>query len=64
MKKEDIRVGKRVFDRWWPWHAGVITKSTKTRTYVKWDYGDTWPYDNAHIQFLDPIVDTEEVPDV
>jgi hypothetical protein len=42
-----------VYDRWWPYRLGRVTKRTKTRVTVEWLDGETWTYDKAHLQFLE-----------
>lgn len=50
------KVRMRVYDRWWSWRTGTITRIYKTRIHVKWhDTGEYWIYDHAHEQFLERI---------
>lgn len=46
------KVGEKVYDRWWPWDIGVITKVLKTEIHVLFIDGET-VYDKAHYQFLE-----------
>lgn len=46
------RTGTKVFDSWWPWRLGVVTKQMKTRIKVCWSDGEQWTYDQAHLRFL------------
>jgi len=50
-----MSVGTAVFDRWWTWRIGVVTKQKKTRTRVLWSDGETRDYDSAHRRFLAPL---------
>lgn len=46
--------GDKVYDRWWPWRVGTITRMTKTRCTVKFEF-ETWVYDKAHMRFLEKV---------
>ena len=56
MKLDDIKVGMKVFDRWWPWRSGFVKKVLKTRIYVYMGPEDLVRYDRAHCQFLEKRV--------
>jgi hypothetical protein len=47
-----LKRGRVVYDSWWPWRVGSITKRNKSSVYVQWSDGKTWRYDRAHTQFL------------
>lgn len=57
MKFKDIKVGMRVFDRWYIETWGTVTEVLKTRVKVRLDnYADrTVTYDKAHVRFLELI---------
>ncbi len=44
---------KRCYDRWWPWRGGVVLHRTNDRAIVRWDDGEVWRYDRAHLKFLE-----------
>ena len=44
---------KQVYDRWWPWRAGVVTRRTQSSVWVRWVDGEIWRYDRAHQLFLE-----------
>ena len=47
------KVGMLVYDRWWPWKVGRVTKVTKSTTHVLWiSGGDKVIYDRPHQKFL------------
>lgn len=46
------RVGTKVFDSWWPDRLGMIARKLKTRVWILWVDGETWKYDQVHLQFL------------
>lgn len=48
-----LQVGTYVFDRWWPWRLGHLSRRTKSTATVEWDDGTAWTYDRAHLQFLE-----------
>jgi hypothetical protein len=50
---EHLTPRTKVYDRWWPDRLGVIVKRLKTRLDVLWSDGDTWRYDQPHMQFLE-----------
>ena len=53
MDIKEYRVGMRVYDFWWPWTLGIVTKALKTRIKVRFagnDYDTT--YDIPHLKFL------------
>ena len=53
MKFSKIKVGKKVYDRWWCWKVGTIIKKNKTTCSINFpNYGITI-YDKAHVQFLE-----------
>ena len=53
MKFEDLKVGLKVADRWFPqWGVGKVTILLKTRVVIKFPDGDT-TYDKEHVKFLD-----------
>lgn len=52
MKLEQLKVKQRVYDRWWYWKVGRVTKVLKTRVHVEFDNGVA-VYDRAHCQFLE-----------
>ena len=46
-------VGMKVYDLWWPWQMGRITRVLKTRIKVAMSStGEIETYDRAHLQFL------------
>lgn len=48
-----MKVGQKVYDRWWPWWGiGKVTKVFKTRVRVEFP-NKTLTYDKAHLQFLE-----------
>lgn len=54
MIKHPFKKGAVVFDTWWPWRRGTILRIGETRLRVRWDDGQEWSYDKAHLQFLMP----------
>jgi hypothetical protein len=56
MTMQDMTEGLRVYDRWWPYRVGTVTKVTKSSVWVGWR---TTPrpqrYDKHHVQFLEPM---------
>ena len=55
MTKPTFMKGVAVFDTWWPWRHGTVLRIGETRLRVRWDDGQEWSYDKAHLQFLRPI---------
>jgi len=52
MKREQLRVGKKVKDYLdGYWQTGVIKEILKTRVKIQY-HGKLMTYDNAHLQFL------------
>lgn len=51
-RKVAMRVGCIVYDSWWLWRIGRVTKISASRLHVQWSDGETWNYDKAHQQFL------------
>ncbi len=47
-----FKVGDKIYDSWWPWRKGKITKVLKTKVHVAFNDIDAWEYDKAHYQFL------------
>ena len=41
-----------VYDTWWPWRVGVVSKVLKTGVHVTWSDGEVCRYDKAHLKFL------------
>lgn len=53
MKFDELKVGLKVADRWFPqWGMGKVTILLKTRVVVKYPDGDT-TYDKEHVKFLE-----------
>jgi hypothetical protein len=53
VKREDLRVGQRVADRWFlEWGVGVVERVLKTRVKIRFP-SETRTYDLAHLQFLE-----------
>lgn len=50
-----IRVGAKVYDRWWPWQCGVIIKKMRTKVRIRRNDSQIITYDRAHCQFLEPV---------
>lgn len=50
-----MSVGDIVYDRWWPWRIGFVSKALKTRTHVTWSDGEVWNYDRPHARFLELV---------
>lgn len=61
MKHEEMKVGQRVTDSWFPhWGVGKVIKVMKTRVRIVFkDNFDTEDeptvYDRPHLQFLRPV---------
>lgn len=53
MKWTQMKIGTRVFDRWYWWRIGAIVKVMKTRVDIYWSSGATQRYDRDHVQFLE-----------
>jgi len=54
MKLKDIKVGMRLYDRWWPYTRGKVVEVLKTR--IKIMMGDeSITYDKGHCQFLERV---------
>lgn len=47
-----FRPGRRVYDRWWPWRLGSVTRVLRTRVHVRWSDGEECSYDREHLPFL------------
>lgn len=54
MKLSELKVGMKVFDRWYlTWGAGTVDKVLATRVFIKFPYPKgMMKYDEAHTQFL------------
>jgi len=54
-----MKVGDKVYDRWWPWRVGKIIKILKTRVKIEFPniFGEKSivTYDKAHLKFLEVI---------
>jgi hypothetical protein len=57
MDIDDVRVGQRVLDTWWPDRLGTIEGITRTRVLVRWLSGKLWRYDFVHLQFLQLVAE-------
>jgi hypothetical protein len=55
MTLPEVRPQMAVYDRWWPYRVGYVIKKLKTRIRVEWSNGEIWTYDQAHLQFLNPL---------
>lgn len=53
---KSIRVGMKVFDRWWPWERrGIVIKKTTRSVVVRWLDRSVWRYDRDHCVFLSRV---------
>ena len=54
MKIDDIKVGDRLYDKWWKsWGKGTVTKVLKTRIHIKFpDDKEITVYDLANLALL------------
>ena len=55
MKFSDLKVGMKVYDRWWPWQVFIVAAVLKTRARLRRGATERIQvYDRAHVQFLEP----------
>ncbi len=53
MKFDDIKVGNKVYDSWYPdWGIGEVVKLFKTTVHIEFGNRGKSIYDKAHVQFL------------
>jgi transcription elongation factor GreA-like protein len=58
MKIEDLKVGNKIYDRWYPgWGVGTVTKILKTRVHIDFSIRGHEVYDESHLQYLETDVD-------
>lgn len=55
MKFNQIKIGTKVIDRWWPnWGTGVVKDIVNTTIIIQFPNKDL-AYDKAHVQFLEGV---------
>jgi len=47
-----MNIRDHVYDTWWPWKLGRVTRVTKSTIHLMWSDGTKSIYDKAHQQFL------------
>ena len=52
MKTCTVNLRDHVYDTWWPWKLGRVTRVTKSTIHLMWSDGTKSIYDKAHQQFL------------
>ena len=53
MKFSDLKTGMIVYDKWYPWENGIVTKILKTRVKIKFSNQGIITYDKSHVYFLE-----------
>ena len=54
MKIADLKLGLKVYDRWWKTKVGTVRSILKTRVKIMFRDG-LETYDMAHVQFLEKV---------
>jgi hypothetical protein len=54
MKIDNIKVGIKVMDEWYPdWGVGIVTKVLKTVVYIDYSIRGETKYDKSHVRWLE-----------
>lgn len=66
MKIENLKIGDRVIDKWYPeWGVGTVTKVLKTVVYIDFTVRGPEKYDKSHVQnFLENDDDADHFEEV